>query len=82
MHCTVYKETSGSKSSSRKPSQVTPTCERLLPDIENIFNEEKDIRKTGCQMRTEEEVKVHLQLRRIHHINSYRLFCYLWIFFH
>ena len=37
----LYKETSGSKSSSRKPSEVATACEKLLlPDIENIFNKE------------------------------------------
>ena len=36
----LCKETSGSKSSSRKPSEVATAYEKLLPDIENIFNKE------------------------------------------
>lgn len=33
----LYKESVG-RNNSRKPSEVATACEKLLPDIEDIFN--------------------------------------------
>lgn len=36
----LYKESMG-RNRSRKPSEVATACEKLLPDIEDIFNKVK-----------------------------------------
>lgn len=46
----LYKESLG-RGSSRKPSEVATACEKLLPDIEDIFNKVRtgnEERTTGC----------------------------------
>ncbi|KAK7076560.1 hypothetical protein SK128_019572 [Halocaridina rubra] len=57
----LYKESAG-KNSARKPSEVATACEKLLPDIEEIFNKEEEIRREWYQMRAEERLKAEGRL--------------------
>lgn len=52
----LYKESVG-RNNSRKPSEVATACEKLLPDIEDIFNKEEEIRREWYQMRAEERLR-------------------------
>ncbi|KAK3873754.1 hypothetical protein Pcinc_021261 [Petrolisthes cinctipes] len=57
----LYKESMG-RNSSRKPSEVATACEKLLPDIEDIFNKEEGIRREWYQMRAEERLRAEGRL--------------------
>lgn len=57
----LYKESMG-RNSSRKPSEVATACEKLLPDIEEIFNKEEEIRREWYQMRAEERLRAEGRL--------------------
>ncbi|XP_064115509.1 uncharacterized protein LOC135221700 isoform X1 [Macrobrachium nipponense] len=57
----LYKVSVG-RNSSRKPSEVATACEKLLPDIEEIFNKEEEIRREWYQMRAEERLRAEGRL--------------------
>jgi len=57
----LYKESVG-RNNSRKPSEVATACEKLLPDIEEIFNKEEEIRREWYQMRAEERLRAEGRL--------------------